>query len=71
MVRTLFLALAASVCAKAQNPSTRSGQAFPARAARIVVDFAPGGATDVTARLLAIHPSRLPITLREFAALIK
>jgi tripartite-type tricarboxylate transporter receptor subunit TctC len=33
-------------------------QSFPARAARIVVGFAPGGATDVTARLLAQELAR-------------
>ena len=39
--------------------TTAYGQSFPSRAARIVVGFAPGGATDVTARLIAAELTKL------------
>ncbi len=45
--------------ANAQNPATGSVSSFPSRAARIVVGFAPGGATDVTARLIAQDLAKL------------
>lgn len=43
--------------AYSQAPSLGTGT-FPARAARIIVGFAPGGATDVTARLIAQELTR-------------
>lgn len=47
-----FFALSlAALSAAAQN--------FPSRSARIVVGFAPGGATDVTARLIALELNKL------------
>jgi tripartite-type tricarboxylate transporter receptor subunit TctC len=49
----LLFAHAAPVLGAAQDPSTRSGQAFPARPVRMVAAFAPGGSVDVVARLLA------------------
>jgi tripartite-type tricarboxylate transporter receptor subunit TctC len=48
-----FFATAAPVHGAAQDPSTRSGPAFPARPVRMVAAFAPGGSVDVVARLLA------------------
>ena len=46
----LFVAVAP---APAQTASTGSGQAYPARTVRPIAPFAPGGATDVLARLTA------------------
>jgi tripartite-type tricarboxylate transporter receptor subunit TctC len=53
--RILILACAA-LCAGA---TAASAQSFPSRSARIVVGFAPGGATDVTARLIALELNKL------------
>lgn len=49
---SLLIAMAAAAAPlQAQN--------FPSRSARILVGFAPGGATDVTARLLAVEFNKL------------
>jgi tripartite-type tricarboxylate transporter receptor subunit TctC len=48
----IFLALAGSPT-HAQDPSTGSGQAWPARAVRFIVPSSPGGGTDLYARQLA------------------
>ena len=42
-----------AVAPLALTPSTSSGQAYPARPVRIIVPFAPGGATDIVTRVIA------------------
>lgn len=55
VARTLAatFACAFAVPAAAQTASTGSGQAWPARAVRIIVPFPPGGGVDTVTRLLA------------------
>ena len=58
-VRVILAALAlVSVCAFAQGPAELDG-AFPSRAVRIVVPFAPGGVGDIIARVLSQKMSEL------------
>jgi len=44
--------------AAAQAPSTSSGQAYPAKAVRVIVPFPPGGAADIVARAITQEMSR-------------
>ena len=51
-----FVPLVLSVCAPlafAQDSATSSAQAYPRKAVRLVAPFAPGGATDLLARLVS------------------
>jgi tripartite-type tricarboxylate transporter receptor subunit TctC len=50
--RRKFLQLAAGAAALPAAPHTARAQAYPARAVRVIVPVAPGGANDVTARLI-------------------
>src|SRR5919198_3447496 len=55
--RRRFLHLAAGA-ASLPLVSTAWAQAYPARTITIIVPFAPGGSTDVAARVVADHMSR-------------
>jgi tripartite-type tricarboxylate transporter receptor subunit TctC len=52
-VRRRFLHVAAAAIAGLAAPSIASAQNYPARPVRMIVPFAPGGPTDVSARLIA------------------
>jgi tripartite-type tricarboxylate transporter receptor subunit TctC len=56
--RRRLLRLAMGAAALSALPRSARAQAYPARPITIIVPFAPGGGTDVAARIIADHMSR-------------
>jgi tripartite-type tricarboxylate transporter receptor subunit TctC len=56
MVIRTFVATMIAVAAAV--PTSAPGQAFPSKPLRIIVPFAPGGAADITSRMLGEHMSK-------------
>jgi tripartite-type tricarboxylate transporter receptor subunit TctC len=55
MHRSSALFLIVTICAAAWIPHAALAQAYPAKAIRVIVPFAPGGATDITGRTVAVR----------------
>src|SRR5258707_10811727 len=53
LLRRRFLHLAAGAAALPAVSRIAVAQAYPSRPVRIIVGFAPGGSTDITARLIS------------------
>jgi tripartite-type tricarboxylate transporter receptor subunit TctC len=53
IVRRQFMQAAGAVAALPMLPAGARAQAYPARNVRVILPYAPGGVTDVTARLIA------------------
>src|SRR5580704_13531192 len=56
--RRTFLRLAAGAAALPAMPRRGWAQAYPARSITVIVPFAPGGGTDIAARVVGEHMSR-------------
>ena len=58
MLRSLLMliAVAAATNAQAQAPSRADAVKYPSKVVRMTVGYAPGGAVDVSARILAQPP---------------
>ncbi|HXW23334.1 MAG TPA: tripartite tricarboxylate transporter substrate-binding protein [Xanthobacteraceae bacterium] len=56
--RRTFLRLAAGAAALPAMPRVGRAQAYPSRPITVIVPFAPGGGTDVSARIVGEHMSR-------------
>ena len=57
LARRQFLQLATGAATLSAAPRVVSAQAYPTRSISIIVPFAPGGATDVSARIAGEHMS--------------